>query len=197
METNKKIITEMNTKINSNQNHFTVVKNKNIFQNIRLITEAGSNGSTVLVPHVCNNINAFGAGFAGQVSSEYPYVKANFHLLANKAKLGTVQFVETYIEPVYKHKIIFANMIAQNKTISSKNPRPLNYGALVYCMSQVRTYIKELQKKSDSDSSRIEIHAPRFGCGLAGGNWEFVSDLIKDIWIDIPVFIYILGGNKI
>ena len=184
----------MNTKINIANHNFITVKNKNIFENIRLTANAGVNGATVIVPHVCNNINAFGAGFAGQVSSEYPSVKANFHLLANKAKLGTVQFVETYQESTYKHKIIFANMIAQNKTISNKNPRPINYGALVYCMNQVRSHIKDLQKQMDIP--RIEIHAPKFGCGLAGGNWDFISNLITDIWSDIPVFVYVLGNVK-
>lgn len=180
--------------IKINNDNLCFIRNKNIFENVRLKNLAGVNGSTVIIPHVCNNANAFGAGFAGQVAVEYPVVKANFHLLANKAKLGSVQFVEVAKEPLYKHQIIFANMIAQNKTISNKNPRPLNYGALVYCMSQVRSQIKEYEKKTDS--AKIEIHAPKFGCGLAGGNWSFISDLINDIWADIPVFIYVLGNNK-
>jgi hypothetical protein len=81
-------------------------------------------------------------------------------------------------------------MIAQNKLFSQDNKRPLNYGALVYCMNQVRSYIKDLE--SNTEMSRIEIHAPKFGSGLAGGNWNFISDLIEDIWYDIPVFIYTL-----
>jgi hypothetical protein len=36
----------------------------------------------------------------------------------------------------------------------------------------------------------VQIHAPKFGCGLAGGNWNFIQDLITDIWKNIQVFVY-------
>jgi len=48
---------------------------------------------------------------------------------------------------------------------------------------------KFMREKFDKDQS-VQIHAPKFGCGLAGGNWNFVSELIRDIWSNIPVFIY-------
>lgn len=176
----------MNTKV-TNYN-FSIIKNKDIFENAKIKINAGINGNTIIIPHVCNNINLFGAGFAKQVSEKYPVVKANFHMIGNKAKLGSVQFVTAETEDKYKHSIIFANMIAQNKVINNKNTRPLNYGALVYCMSQVRSYIKE--KEKNTEAQKIEIHAPKFGSGLAGGNWNFISDLIEDIWNDIPVFVY-------
>ena len=149
---------------------------------------AGVNGGTVIVPHVCNNVNAFGAGFAGQVADIYPQVKANFHMLGQQAKLGHTQFINVKSDQKYRHSIIFGNMIAQNKLINTNNKRPLNYGALVYCMNQVRSYVKELQK--NSENSRVEIHAPKFGSGLAGGNWNFIEELIRDIWYDCEVFVY-------
>jgi hypothetical protein len=40
------------------------------------------------------------------------------------------------------------------------------------------------------NNENIEIHAPKFGSGLAGGNWNFISDLIEDIWGKYNVFIY-------
>lgn len=167
---------------------YTSVKNKNLFEVVNSVISGEHNGNSVVVPHVCNNVNAFGAGFAGQVAALYPEVKINFHLLGNQSKLGHTQFVTINSNSRYNHKIIFANMIAQNKLISPKNQRPLNYAALVYSMTQVRNYIKNTEK--NSDSKKIEIHAPKFGSGLAGGNWNFISDLICDIWYDIPVFIY-------
>jgi hypothetical protein len=37
-----------------------------------------------------------------------------------------------------------------------------------------------------------EIHAPKFGAGLACGNWDFIEELINECWIGrgIPVTIY-------
>lgn len=175
---------------NKNEDRFIIVKNANIFDTISNRITAGQNGATVIVPHVCNNINAFGAGFAGHVAQVYPEVKANFHMLGNQAKLGHSQFINVKTDKLYRHSIIFANMIAQNKLITKKNKRPLNYAALVYCMNQVRSYAKNLQ--STSDSSRVEIHCPKFGSGLAGGNWSFISELINDIWYDVDVYVYTL-----
>ena len=145
----------------------------------------GNNGCSVIVPHVCNNINLFGAGFASAVANRFPIVKENYHLLGSKI-LGHTQFVEVFKDKTFGHSLIFANMISQNGTISSKNPRPLNYASLCQSMILVSKFMRE---KFDKDQS-VQIHAPKFGCGLAGGNWNFVSELIRDVWSNIPVFIY-------
>lgn len=145
-----------------------------------------NNGATVIIPHVCNNINLFGSGFAGYIAKNYPIVKQNFHLLGNQAKLGHVQYVKIGNNITYRHELIIGNMIAQNQIINQSNPRPINYEALVRCMINIRNYILELNK-NDID---VEIHCPKFGSGLAGGNWNFISDLIEDIWKNQRVFIY-------
>ena len=159
-----------------------------LFDNIEQIVRAGNNGSSVIVPHVCNNIDLFGAGFAAETARHYPIVKENYHLLGKsflQNNLGYVQFVEVLSDKKYEHKLVFANMIAQRGIINkTSNPRPLNYLALVKSMVGVSQYIS---KNFDGD---IQIHAPKFGCGLAGGNWKFVEELINDIWSDKIVFIY-------
>lgn len=160
-----------------------------LFDHITKVVKAGNNGSSVIVPHVCNNINSFGAGFAAAVSDHYPIVKENYHLLGSsflKNNLGYVQFIEVFKDSQYEHKLIFANMIAQNGTIHKQNPRPLNYLYLTKCMQSVAKYINQ---QFDSEN-RVQIHAPKFGSGLAGGNWSFIEELIHDIWTNIPTFIY-------
>lgn len=160
-----------------------------LFDHITQIVKAGNNGSSVIVPHVCNNVNAFGAGFAGALSNRYPIVKENYHLLGSsflKNNLGYVQFIDVYKDKQYGHKLVFANMIAQNGTISKNNTRPLNYLALTKSMVSVAKYINQ---NFDKDN-RVQIHAPKFGSGLAGGNWSFIEQLISDIWTNIPIFIY-------
>jgi len=149
---------------------------------------AGRNGSSVVIPHVCNNVNVFGGGFTRDLSINYPLVKENFHMLSNP-KLGKVQYVEVAKNNVYGYKIIVANMIAQNGTIGQKNPRPLNYAALAFCMTEVKQYCLDLRKLLDS--TKVEIHAPKFGSGLAGGDWNFIQELIIDTWKSFDTFIYI------
>jgi len=163
------------------------VKGKNIFESIKLRSRSKNNGSTVVVPHVCNNIGLFGAGFARAMAEQYPIVQMNFEMLGKKSKLGVSQFIVAETEPEYKHQIIVANMISQNKTISQNNPRPLNYSALVQCMNEVKLFCSRLRLNSQS----VEIHAPKFGSGLAGGNWNFIENLIEDIWFDYTTFVYL------
>jgi hypothetical protein len=157
-----------------------------LFDNITSYINQGHNGCSILIPHVCNNINVFGAGFAGAVSRHFPIAKENYHLLGKQNVLGYVQFIEVAKSKEYNHKIIIANMIAQNGTISKSNPRPLNYYSLAKCMANVNLYIHQ---NFDSEN-RVQIHAPKFGCGLAGGNWNFIEDLIRDIWSQQSIFIY-------
>jgi len=158
-----------------------------IYSNALSRVSSMKDGATVIIPHVCNNINVFGAGFAKYITGLFPEVKENFHMLGHKAKLGNNQYISVK-ETTDKNKIIICNMIAQNGTIHSKNQRPLNYASLVYCMTDIRRYTLDIMKISDKN---VEIHAPQFGTGLAGGNWNFISCLIDDIWKDLTVYIYI------
>jgi hypothetical protein len=168
-------------------------KNKIVYSTANIFTlahdrvNAAINSSNVLIPHVCNNINLFGAGFAAAVAKDYPMVKENFHLLGNKAKLGYVQHLNVYRNKNNHTSLIVSNMIAQNRTIHQNNPRPLNYEYLVKCMIDVRDYAMKLSYNNDT---KTEIHCPKFGSGLAGGNWLFIEELIKDIWAELPVFVY-------
>lgn len=54
-------------------------------------------------------------------------------------------------------------------------------------MVDFRKYAETLQESSEQ---KVGIHCPKFGSGLAGGNWLFIEDLISDIWKNIPVFVY-------
>lgn len=161
--------------------------NSDIFQIAKSRILSQNNGSSVLIPHVCNNVNSFGAGFASAVANEFPIVKENFHMLGNKAKLGYVQYITVSKDKTYSHELIIANMIAQNGVVNKNNIRPLNYEYLMKCMIDVKNHISNFLSKNESS---IEIHCPKFGSGLAGGNWNFITNLIEDIWMHVPVFIY-------
>lgn len=172
------------------QNKKTIINySKNdIFETAKHIVNAKDFGCNIIIPHVCNNINAFGAGFAAAINNRYPIVKDNYHMLGKSQKLGNVQYVSVYKEKTYGHELIIANMIAQNGIKNFTNKRPLNYLALCYCMNNIASYIKQ---NTDKDTNaKYEIHCPKFGSGLAGGNWEFIKDLISDTWNNINVTVY-------
>lgn len=166
------------------------ITKKDIFDTAKLTINAKSLGSSVIIPHVCNNVDLFGAGFAQSVAKKFPDVKSNYHLLGKKflkEHPGYVQFIDVMYEPEYNRSLIIANMIAQNGVRSPNNKRPLNYAYLVKSMMEVRKFLLTKYNKDN----RIEIHCPKFGSGLAGGDWNFISSLIEDIWSEWKVQIYV------
>lgn len=169
-----------------------ILTNDDLFSSVEKRISCGHMGATVFVPHVCNNLDLFGAGFASQTANHYPDVKINYHLLGKtflKNNLGHAQIVKIKEDQKYRHKLYFVNMIAQNGIKGSNNPRPLNYAALVKSMVQLSHFIQNNTGYLNK-SEQIEIHAPKFGSGLSGGNWNFISDLVDDIWGKYNVFIY-------
>ena len=55
------------------------------------------------------------------------------------------------------------------------------------CMVDFRKYAETLQESSEQ---KVGIHCPKFGSGLAGGNWNFITNLIEDIWTSQKDFVY-------
>jgi hypothetical protein len=80
-------------------------------------------------------------------------------------------------------------MIAQNGVRNFTNQRPLNYFALGQSMYKVSQFI-HMNTGFLNKNEKIEIHCPKFGSGLAGGNWNFISELINDIWGKFFVTVY-------
>lgn len=161
---------------------------KDIFEISKLSVYAQALGSSVIIPHVCNNVDLFGAGFAQNINAIYPDVKKNYHLLGKKflkEHPGYVQFNTVEYESTYSRSLIVANMIAQNGIRSKENTRPLNYAYLTKSMIEVKKYIL-----TNFKDSRVQIHCPKFGSGLSGGSWSFISCLIEDIWSDINVVVF-------
>jgi len=160
----------------------------------------------VVIPHICNDLGGWGSGFVVPLAKIYPeaeyrYRQWHSHRFDSSAgpwsnyfELGNVQIVicgGTLADGTRKQAII-ANMIAQHGTVTrpmddDPNRPPVRYTALASCMSKVADYITHLPQGTS-------IHAPKFGAGLAGGNWDFIEELIREEWLDrgIPVTIYSL-----
>lgn len=183
----------MSTKFSTNKNnHSFIYSNNNIFDIAKQRISSANNGATVFIPHVCNNIDLFGAGFAAQIAEHFPSVKEDYHLLGKnflRNNLGYTQILKVHEEPKYKHKLYIVNMIAQNGVKSHNNQRPLNYLALAKSMVGLTKFISN-NTGFKNKTETVEIHCPKFGSGLAGGNWAFISDLIDDIWGQFFVTVY-------
>ena len=146
----------------------------------------------VIIPHVCNNIGAWGAGFVVPLGKKYPLAKEEYKRWFNEDQynffLGNTQFVQV------DNNVFVANMVAQDGITSGSTgdrsrvvDRPLRYDALFQCMIQVADF-------AESIDPQAVIHCPKFGSGLAGGYWGFIIQMIEDIWdkrgLDTVVYTY-------
>jgi hypothetical protein len=151
-----------------------------------------------IIPHVCNNKNRWGAGFVLALNKKwkepqqayrelfkgYPDMKG-FPVGSTKERfeksvLGTCHLVQ--VEP----NIFVLNMIAQDGTGREGEPeRPLKYAALTLSMTKALDRIdNKIRIGMIKPGTKISFHAPMFGSGLAGGNFNYIKELIQEIWVD-------------
>lgn len=128
-----------------------------------------------LIIHVCNDIGVWGGGFVMAVSKKWPLPENIYHAEHNEGglPLGHVIFVDV------EDDISIANMIGQRNTRPDTNGRsPVRYGAIHLCLEEVAHHAKK---------HGMSVHAPRFGSGLAGGEWDIIEAIIQEELIDVGV----------
>jgi hypothetical protein len=129
-----------------------------------LVDQLGDKPKIIL--HVCNDQGAWGAGFVVPLAENFPETKIAYHE-QQKLVLGTVQFVDCCST---QENTFVANMIAQTLGWSQGRP-PIRYESLLHCLEEVELFV--------SKNKGMQIIAPRFGAGLAGGKWEMIESLIN------------------
>jgi O-acetyl-ADP-ribose deacetylase (regulator of RNase III) len=126
-----------------------------------------------LIIHCCNDENKWGAGFVLALSKRWAKPEARYRAFKS-TMLGGVQFV-----PV-ESDITVVNMIGQHGIRTENNAAPIRYDAINTALKIVNEY---------AIKNNFTIHCPRFGAGLAGGDWNVIEALIKsNIAVDVTVY---------
>ena len=123
---------------------------------------------TKIICHICNNIGAWGAGFVLAVSKRWDEPEESYRdMNPEDRKLGSVMVI-----PV-EDDILVANIIAQQGIYPDDSGLPpIRYTAVRAAL----TAVNDLAVKINAT-----LHMPRIGCGLAGGRWEDIEKIIKDV----------------
>jgi O-acetyl-ADP-ribose deacetylase (regulator of RNase III) len=144
-----------------------------------------------IIAHICNDIGAWGAGFVLALSKRWLQPELSYRRIRQAdRKLGVVQLVNVGGDPD-GNTIYVANMIAQHNVrpeIVDGNPvPPIRYDALAECL-----------RKVNNEAIRLDasIHAPKFGAGLGGGDWDIIEKIIKET-ITVNITIYYLNENDL
>lgn len=117
-------------------------------------------GKSVLA-HVCNDMGRWGRGFVISINKTFENIPCDnyrewYRQQYCSLTLGDVQFVE-----------INANMVAQRGVFTIRGVPPIRYDAFRTALCTVF-------------SAHSDVHMPRIGCGFAGGQWEYIEEILLD-----------------
>lgn len=136
-------------------------------------------GGIKIIVHIVNDLGAWGSGFVVALSKRWRAPEIAYRKWYKEKDIndfsGSIQIVQ--VEP----EIYVANMIAQHGlsmyaksgSVSDLKPTlpPIRYDALRECLKKVCVIAKKYN---------ATIHGPRFGSGLAGGDWSIIEQIIND-----------------
>lgn len=137
-----------------------------------------------IIAHSCNNIGGWGAGFVMALSKKWLKPEIYYRRWAdsflikhgNLLPLGACQIVQV------EEDTFVANIIGQNGIREIGNPHPVDYNALMNGFFELADF---------AGMNDASIHMPRIGCGLGGGKWERVEDIInKTLSSLFDVYVY-------
>ena len=144
-----------------------------------------------LIIHCCNTIGAWGAGFVMAVSRRWRRPEASYydwwHKVDGPLPLGWIQPVKIVGEDLWVVNMIGQEGVGMTCGCTGEMQPPIRYEAIRTCLWKVAQYAKE---------KGATIHAPRFGAGLAGGDWTVIEKLIEEELIarDLSVTVYDYAG---
>ena len=128
--------------------------------------------------HQCNTRGVMGAGIAKTIKQLYPdvYKEYRFYCLDNTGLLGTTQLVKS------KEGKCIANIFGQDNY--KGRGLKTNYKAL-------RKALEDLQYKMFCLNLKTLAIPYLIGCGLGGGEWEIVGQIINDVFGENSIICYI------
>lgn len=136
--------------------------------------------NTAFICHQVNCMNAMGSGVAKAICTKYPEVKTMYHEFCSTAKTPNELLGEIQIVPLHEVDMAVINIFGQ-----------LDYGR---CKGRVYTDYDALQKafaEINKQCAGKSITFPYgFGCGLAGGDWVTVENLMLNYLWNCNVKIY-------
>lgn len=147
-----------------------------------------------LLIHCCNDIGLWGAGFVMAISRRWPQPEDRYNEWYIKG--GGADLPLGWVQPVkVLENLWVVNMIGQQGVgIRGKKEPPIRYDAVRTCLTKVAKIA--LDPKYRGPFKACSIHAPRFGAGLAGGDWNVIEQSIKEELVEkgLSVTIYDFDG---
>lgn len=137
------------------------------------------------IAHGVNCQNKMGSGVAKALYTKFPSIKKEYHTRFSVYKNNEYHFLLGTNQPVLNGEKVIFNLFTQlNYGYDGK--KYVNYAAISQCFKTLSVILR---------GKTIAI--PKIGCGLAGGDWNFVEQLINDtVGDDLEIWVYTLEEPK-
>lgn len=132
-----------------------------------------------IIAHSCNCRNTMGAGIALQIKQRYPNAYS-VDTNANENGTNTLGNISVFSDIQTGRHII--NMYTQASYGS--NGRFVSYDALSSSLQKVKDFaLSKINDYTSLYTSSVIVGLPYYlSCGLAGGDWDTVQSIIKDVF---------------
>lgn len=136
------------------------------------LIELAKEGQFDVIAHGCNCFNAQKSGIAKQMAAEFhtddpaKYKFESKSMFGDIRKLGNIESNVVYVGEGNMKKLSVVNCYTQ--FTFSRNEVVADYEAIALCM-----------KKLANLFAGKAIGLPKIGCGLGGGDWRIVSNIIE------------------
>lgn len=133
-------------------------------------------GKPKLIMHGCNMQGVMGAGFAQEVMKFAPHAYLDYSSWCKVNHKGNTMRPIGSVRVNQQHSVLFFHALTQEFYGTQK--RMLNYGALAKACVFVNDYIHKNEEHMRMFGYYKELHMPKIGCGLAGGDWSIVEEIL-------------------
>lgn len=168
------------------KSNITYHKNCNILDVAESIVLAKQGGSSVIIPHICNNKGIFTGGLSNILSAKYQSSKINFEV-GGPQPLGKTQFIKVLSGP-NDQAMIISNLIVLDGIPNNRNYRYFKYQGLIQCLSSISSYINK--QKDLQIGNPYQIHLSEKDLPLSKSEIKVIIDIIEDFLQKTPIFIY-------
>lgn len=143
-------------------------------------TRQGDHPTPTIIAHIVNDAGGWGRGFVVALSKKSKIPENGYRKWYREQEGGRLPLGASQLLLLHSGLWV-ANMVAQHGWSHDKDGLPpIRYDALATALGAVN---------QEAKMTRASISMPRIGCGLAGGSWDKVEEIIETA-VDVPVFVY-------
>lgn len=124
---------------------------------------------THFILHGCNSRGVMGSGFAKELRNRYP---GAYDAYRSQYDITGLQLGTNVMYLIPETDIIIVNCITQ-QNYGHDGRKYVSYDAIDSCTKTLYNLVQ-----SEIETDEVNFHFPLLGAGLAGGDWNIISNII-------------------